>query len=421
MSSLNQTPSGERLHVAIFGRRNAGKSSLINAVAGQPLAIVSEIAGTTTDPVSKAMELLPLGPIVLTDTAGLDDSGPLGALRVARSLRALERTDVAMLVVAAGETPGEVEQELAERVRVRQLPLIVVANKVDLAANSSAIVGWAQQRGCQVVATSAATGQGIDELKQAIIAAVPNLDGGETLVGDLVAPGDTVVLVVPIDKAAPKGRLILPQVMTLRDILDHDAIGVVVKENELGRCLDSLGRRPRLVVTDSQAFRKVAADTPDEVPLTGFSIVMARYRGSLEEFVRGTRALKALKPGMRVLVSEGCTHHRQAVDIGSVQIPGYLRQLAGGEVEVAFSSGMGFPDDLARYDLIVHCGACTLNRREVLYRQREARAAGIPMTNYGLVLAHVHGILDRALAPFPAAKLLWDQGTEALTARRQEL
>lgn len=410
MNALNETPSSERLHIAIFGRRNAGKSSLINAITGQGLAIVSDVPGTTTDPVSKAMELLPLGPVVLTDTAGLDDQGELGALRVKASLRHLERTDLAVLVLESGENPGPCEQDLVDRVKARSIPLVVVVNKVDRQREPGPALAWAQQLSCPVVMASAAKGENVDAVKQALVDAAPRSLAEPTILGDLVNPGDVVVLVVPIDKAAPKGRLILPQVMTIRDALDHDAMAMVVKERELRACLDGLGRPPRLVVTDSQVFKKVAADTPRGVMMTGFSVLMARMRGNLDEFVVGARALETLRKGDRVLISEGCTHHKQADDIGTVQIPRWLRQMVGGDLEFGFSSGFSFSEDFRTYKLIIHCGACTLNRREVLYRQREARAAGIPMTNYGLVLAHVHGILARALEPFPLARALWEQG-----------
>lgn len=411
MTSFNETPTSERLRIGIFGRRNAGKSSLINAIANQPLAIVSEVAGTTTDPVSKAMEILPLGPVVLTDTAGLDDEGTLGELRVQKSLRTLERTDLVVLVMPAGSQPSAVEDELARRARARAIPLLVVISKADTGADIEAPITWARAEGFRVVITSTTAGSGIEELKNAIIALAPSGFDEPSIVGDLLSPGDLVVLVVPIDKAAPKGRLILPQVMTLRDIIDHDAMGIIVKERELRSALDRLRKSPQLVITDSQAFLKVAADTPTSVSLTSFSILMARYRGNLDDFVAGARALTTLRPGQRVLISEGCTHHRQADDIGSVQIPRWLRQMVGGDLVFGFSSGLTLPDDFRSYDLIVHCGACTLNRREVLYRQREAKAAGVPMTNYGVLLAHVHGILRRALAPFPRAQHLLTQSS----------
>jgi len=409
MASLNQTPSGERLHITIFGRRNSGKSSLINALTNQKLAIVSDIPGTTTDPVSKAMEILPIGPVVVTDTAGIDDVGALGELRIEKTLRVLEKTDLAVLVIEAGQKPGEFEEDLATRIKGRNIPTVTVANKADLTRDTSAIEAWAKAKSMPFVAVSAATGENIDLLKSAMIASTPEEFGVRTIIGDLISPGDIVVLVVPIDKAAPKGRLILPQVMTLRDALDNDAYAIVVKEQELKSALESLNRKPKLVITDSQAFQKVAADTPHDVWMTSFSILMARYKGDLNEFVAGAKALRRLKPGDRVLISEGCTHHRQEEDIGTVKIPKRLRQMVGGDLEFGFSSGIEFPEDFRSYDLIIHCGACTLNPREVAYRQRTAKSAFVPMTNYGVVLAYVNGILDRALDPFPHAKLIWEE------------
>lgn len=413
MSSLNQTPSGERVHISIFGRRNAGKSSLINALTGQPIAIVSDVAGTTTDPVSKAMEILPIGPVVLTDTAGIDDEGQLGELRVARTLRVLDKTDLCILVIEAGHEPASWEQDLVERAKERSIPIIMVASKADLLGDGEAVRGWAQARGLRFVTVSAKTGAHVDALKAELIAAAPSV-AEPSILGDLVSPGDIVIMVVPIDKAAPKGRLILPQVMTIRDVIDRDAMAMVVKERELRSCLDGLGRKPRMVVTDSQAFLKVAADTPRDVWMTSFSILMARYKGDLQKFVQGARALQGLKAGDRVLIAEGCTHHKQGDDIGTVQIPRWLRQMVGGELDFGFSSGIDFPSDLRSYSLIVHCGSCTLNRREVLHRQRQAASAGIPMTNYGVCLASVHGILDRALEPFPHAKLAWEEPARRL-------
>ncbi len=413
MTSLNQTPSGERLHITIFGRRNSGKSSLINALTSQKLAIVSEVPGTTTDPVSKAMEILPIGPVVVTDTAGIDDVGALGELRIEKTLRILEKTDLAVLVIEAGQTPGEFEDNLVQRVKERKIPMIAAANKTDIHPNAVSIEAWAKSKGLPFVAVSALTGSNIEGLKSAMISSAPEGFGEPAIIGDLISSGDIVILVVPIDKAAPKGRLILPQVMTLRDALDHDAYSMVVKERELKSALESLNRKPKLVITDSQVFLKVAADTPKDVWMTSFSILMARYKGDLRQFVEGAKALSRLKPGDRVLISEGCTHHRQGDDIGSVQIPRWLRQMVGGDLEFGFSSGIDFPDNFNTYNVIIHCGACTLNPREVAFRQKTARDAGIPMTNYGVVLAYVHGILGRALEPFPLAKLVWEEQDES--------
>lgn len=402
---MNQTPSSERVHISIFGRRNSGKSSLINALTNQKLAIVSDVPGTTTDPVSKAMEILPIGPVVITDTAGIDDVGDLGRMRVQRTLRVLEKTDLAVMIVESGTTPGKWEEDLLAAIKQRDIPVVVCASKIDANANYASVKKWALEHSAVFVAVSAVTRDGIEQLKSALIEISPSGIGEPTIIGDLISGGDIVVLVVPIDKAAPKGRLILPQVMTIRDALDHDAIAVTVKERELTACLESLGRKPKMVITDSQAFLKVDADTPRDIPMTSFSILMARYKGDLAGFVAGARAVDSLRIGDRVLILEGCTHHQQADDIGSVQIPRWLRQTVGGELDFGFASGRDFPSDLASYKLIVHCGGCMLNPREMRYRQRVAAEAGIPMTNYGVLLAKVHGILPRALQMFPRAAL----------------
>lgn len=410
MTSLNQTPSSERVHISIFGRRNSGKSSLINALTNQSLAIVSDVPGTTTDPVSKSMEILPIGPVVVTDTAGIDDVGELGKMRVEKTLRVLENTDLAVLIVESGAEPGEWEQELVSKIKEREIPLLICASKIDVSADCGTVRKWAKEQSALFKAVSASTREGIEELKTALGELSPTGISEPQIIGDLITGGDTVVLVVPIDKAAPKGRLILPQVMTIRDALDHDAIAVTVKERELRACLEGLSHKPKLVITDSQAFLKVDADTPKDIQMTSFSILMARYRGDLSSFVAGAAAMDSLKIGDKVLISEGCTHHQQADDIGRVQIPRWLRQAVGGELEFGFSSGRDFPPDFDKYNLIVHCGGCMLNRREMLYRQRVAREAGVPMTNYGVLLANVHGILDRALEPFPLAKLALTEG-----------
>lgn len=405
MTRLNDTPSGERIHISIFGRRNSGKSSLINALTNQSLAIVSEVAGTTTDPVSKSMELLPIGPVVITDTAGIDDVGDLGQLRIEKTLRVLEKTDVAVLVVDCELGAGEFEEDLLSRIKDRNLPIVVCGNKIDLHPQCSSLREWAVKQSVMFAPASAVTGEGIDTLKSAIVQVSPISLNEPTVIGDLVSGGDTVVLVVPIDKAAPKGRLILPQVMTIRDLLDNDACALVVKERELYNAIRSLRQKPKMVVTDSQAFLKVHADTPPDIPMTSFSILMARYKGDLVGFVEGARAVDNLKAGDSVLISEGCTHHQQADDIGKVQIPRWLRQTVGGDLNFGFSSGRDFPPDVASYKLIIQCGGCMLNRREMLYRQRIAADAGVPMTNYGVLLAKVHGILERAVAPFPGLSL----------------
>lgn len=407
---MQETPKGSRLHIAIFGRRNAGKSSLINALTNQDIALVSNVPGTTTDPVYKAMEILPIGPVMVIDTAGIDDVGDLGALRVERTMQVLNKTDLAVLVVDPEDGVTNFEAELVKEIRKRELPIAAVVNKSDLVSISpEQITDWGSQLDLPLAAISAKSGQGIEELKRTMIKLAPDDWEGPQLIGDLVSPGDTVVLVVPIDLAAPKGRLILPQVQTIRDLLDNDACAVVVKERELKEALENLKTPPRLVVTDSQEFMKVGADTPPEVMLTSFSILMARHKGDLETLVAGAKAIESLQPGDRILISEGCTHHRQADDIGKVKIPRWLRQAVGGELEFEWVSGGTFPADLKKYKLIVHCGACMLNRREMLYRLAIAREAGVPIVNYGLLIAQLHGILYRALAPFPLAQMILEE------------
>lgn len=407
---MQDTPKGARLHIAIFGRRNAGKSSLINALTNQDIALVSDVPGTTTDPVYKAMEILPLGPVMIIDTAGIDDVGELGALRVERTRQVLNKTDLAILVIEPGEGVTEYEQELAAAIAKRNIPLVPVANKNDAYALApEELAGWSKALGQPLTAVSAKTRQGIEELKRMMIQKAPDNWEGPPVIGDLLNPGDTVVLVVPIDLAAPKGRLILPQVQTIRDILDHDAYSVVVKERELKEALGNLKHKPKMVVTDSQEFMKVAADTPPDVLLTSFSILFARYKGDLETLVAGAKAIETLKPGDKVLIAEGCTHHRQADDIGRVKIPRWLRQMVGGDLDFAWVSGGDYPQDLSGYKLIVHCGACMLNRREMLHRLSAAREADVPIVNYGVLIAYVHGILHRTLAPFPAARMILDE------------
>ncbi len=404
--SLNETPKGERVHIALFGRRNVGKSSLINALTGQEVSIVSDVKGTTTDPVYKAMELLPLGPIMIIDTPGLDDEGTLGELRVQRTRDVLNKTDVAILVLEASHGLGACEQEILALVRAKGLPLLVVFNKADLAAPAAdALKRAAELSKSPVRAVSSSTLDGIEELKLDLAKVVPEEADKFQIVGDLLSPSDLVVLVTPIDKAAPKGRLILPQQQTIRDILEADAIAVVTKEFELRETLASLGRKPRLVVTDSQVFAKVSADTPRDVPLTSFSILFARYKGDLETLVRGAKAIDGLQDGDRVLVAEGCTHHRQSDDIGTVKIPRWLRQHTGKNLVFEHTSGIKYPRDLGQFALVVHCGACMLNRREMHYRIHQAKAAGVPIVNYGVLIAALQGILERCLEPFPLAAL----------------
>ncbi len=401
--TLDKTPQSNRLHIAIFGRRNAGKSSLINALTNQEVALVSEVPGTTTDPVYKAMELLPLGPVVFIDTAGIDDKGVLGDLRVRRTLKVVNSTDLALLVIDPEIGIEGWERGFIQRLQARNIPSIVVVNKCDRLDSVHNVERWKADLGRPVVVASSITRAGIEELKQLIVEHAPAEFAEPTIVGDLVAPGDVVVLVVPIDTGMPKGRLILPQVQTIRDILDHNATALVTKDKELEIALRSLDRKPSLVVTDSQAFEKVAAVVPADIPLTGFSILYARYKGDLEALAYGARAIDFLKPGDRVLIAEACTHHRQDDDIGRVKIPRLLQQATGGELHFTWSSGGSFPDDLASYRLIVHCGGCMINRKEMLYRIQTAEDAGVPIVNYGVLLAKMHGVLRRALEPFPLA------------------
>lgn len=396
MAGMNATPSGERVHIGFFGLRNMGKSSLVNALTGQDLAVVSEVAGTTTDAVSKAMELLPVGPVVVIDTPGIDDVGGLGEKRVERARRVLRRCDVAVLVSQAGRGLLPVERELVELFQARGIPFVVAQNKCDLV---SAGEGPEEAPAVDGFPVSALTGEGVGGLKELIARVAGGQGTQKRLVGDLLAPGDTVVLVVPIDASAPKGRIILPQQMVLRDVLDSHAQALVCQPEELAGVLERLACPPRLVVTDSQAFALVAGIVPETVPLTSFSILMARYKGELEPFVQGARALSALRDGDVVLVSEGCTHHRQCEDIGTVKIPAWIRSFSGAQPEFEFTSGGDFPDDLARYALIVHCGGCMLNAKEMHYRLREAQAQGVPIVNYGMAIAHMHGILERSLKP----------------------
>ena len=391
---LNDTPSANRVHIGFFGRRNAGKSSLVNAVTGQELAVVSDVAGTTTDPVYKAMELLPLGPVMIIDTAGFDDEGELGELRIKKTKQVLNKTDVAVLVVSCEEGLKQCDEELLELFKKKEIPYIIAFNKADIA-------GGKQESGGDRIYVSAVTGDGVRELKERIGRLADAEDFRLRIVGDLLKAGDIAVLVVPVDSAAPKGRLILPQQQTIRDILEADAVSVVVKENGLREALAGLGRKPAMVITDSQAFEQVAKDTPEDVPLTSFSILMARYKGFLDIAVKGAKAIDGLKDGDTVLISEGCTHHRQCDDIGTVKLPRWLKKYTGKELVIKTSSGTGFPDDLAEYSLVIHCGGCMLNEREVKYRMKCAVDAGVPFTNYGTAIAFMNGILKRSVEMFP--------------------
>lgn len=404
---MQDTPKGSRLHIAILGRRNAGKSSLINALTNQEIALVSGVPGTTTDPVYKAMEILPIGPVMMIDTAGIDDVGQLGALRVERSMQVLRKADLVLVVIDPETGISKYEKELIENINSKNLPFIAVVNKVDAYdINAAKLSEWQKSIETELLPVSAKNKLGIEKLKEQIIKKAPDDWEGSPIIGDLLNPGDTVVLVVPIDLAAPKGRLILPQVQTIRDILDHDAYSIVVKERELKEALDNLQRSPKIVVTDSQEFLKVDADTPPDVLLTSFSILMARHKGDLETLVSGVKAIEKLQPGDKVLIAEGCTHHRQADDIGHVKIPRWLRQMAGGDLKFEWVSGGTFPADLSEYRLIVHCGACMLNKREVLDRLSIARQNNVPIVNYGVLIAYVHGILPRALSPFPEVQCI---------------
>lgn len=404
--SLNNTPSADRTHIGIFGRRNAGKSSVINAITGQNLAIVSDVKGTTTDPVLKAMELLPLGPVVMIDTPGLDDDGELGALRIQKAYQVLNKTDIAVLVIDGSVGMTKEDEQILARIKEKEIPYVIVMNKADLVSASTpapdaeanaAIASIPQDR---IIRVSTVTNENIYELKELIARQAPKEDENKRIVGDLLNPLDLAVLVVPIDSAAPKGRLILPQQQTIRDILEAGAIPVVSRESELPQALASLNRKPKLVITDSQAFEKVSKDTPEEIPLTSFSILFARYKGNLKTVVHGARALDSLKDGDTILISEGCTHHRQCEDIGTVKLPNWVRKHTGKDLNFAFTSGTEFPLDLSAYQLIIHCGGCTLNEREMKYRLKCAEDAGVPMTNYGIAIAHMHGILERSIAPF---------------------
>ena len=391
--SLNSTPSGERIHIGIFGRRNAGKSSLINAITGQELAVVSDTAGTTTDPVSKAMELLPLGPVMITDTAGIDDVGELGALRIKKSLEVLYKTDIALLVTDSLIGENDYDKEIADKLTKHNIPYIRVYTKCDL----SGIYGKTEDKEIYV---DSVTGKNINELKELIASALQLKDENKKICADLLSPLDTVVLVVPIDASAPKGRLILPQQQTIRDILEAGAISVVCKDTEVRATLEKLSVKPRLVITDSQAFGRVSKDVPDDIMLTSFSILFARYKGNLKKNVEGVKALDTLSDGDTVLISEGCTHHRQCEDIGTVKIPAWVKKYTGKDINFEFTSGGTFPENLQKYKMVIHCGACTLNEREMKYRISSADEQNIPITNYGIAIAYMNGILKRSVKPF---------------------
>ena len=391
--SMNSTPSGERIHIGFFGRRNAGKSSVVNAVTGQDLAVVSDVKGTTTDPVSKAMELLPLGPVMIIDTPGFDDEGELGLLRVKKTRQVLNKTDIAILVVDAAEGQKECDRQLISLFQQKEISYIIVYNKSDLLES-------VPEETDHAIYVSALTGMHIHQLKEKM-AALKNTQTDRRIIQDKLQPGDFAVLVVPIDKAAPKGRLILPQQQTIRDILDAGAVSIVAKETELQETLAALGKKPAVVITDSQVFRTVSSMVPRDIPLTSFSILMARYKGLLEDAVRGASAVEALKDGDTVLIAEGCTHHRQCDDIGTFKIPNWLRKYTGKQIQIKTCSGTEFPDDLTPYAMVIHCGGCMLNEREVRYRTKCAVDQGVPITNYGTLIAYLNGILKRSVEIFP--------------------
>lgn len=402
---MNETPSGERLHIGFFGRRNVGKSSLVNRVTGQELAVVSEVKGTTTDPVKKAMELLPLGPVVIIDTPGIDDEGHLGELRVKKARQVLNRVDVALLVADGTEGLGKTERELLGLFRQKEIPYLIAFNKADLLGpeQREKLLRETEPEG-KALLVSARENWQIWELKEAIGQIAGQKGPGKQLVADLLHPSDFVALVIPIDKAAPKGRLILPQQQTIRDILDAGARAVMVREDELAATLKTLGEKPSLVITDSQVFGKVAADTPEEIPLTSFSILFARYKGNLLQAAEGAAFLKKIRTGDRILISEGCTHHRQCGDIGTEKLPAMIRRYTGARPEFVFSSGQEFPEDLAGCRLVIHCGGCMLNEREMKYRLKTAADQEVPMTNYGIAIACMQGILARSVSMFPAVR-----------------
>ena len=399
---LNEVASGERIHIGFFGLRNAGKSSLVNSITGQQMSVVSDVKGTTTDPVRKTMELLPLGPVVIIDTPGLDDEGELGALRVEKAQNILDKTDIAVLVSDVRYPLSPIEQELLEQFKERKLPYLIALNKVDLLSERPPAPANALH-------VSAQSGEGIEPLKEQLGKFAKQRTAERFIVADRLHAGDFVVLVTPIDEAAPKGRLILPQQLTLREVLDVHAIPILCQDTELKATLDALQKKPAMVITDSQAFKRVSEDTPLDIPLTSFSILMANYKGDLETLTRGAAALAHLKNGDRVLISEGCTHHRQCNDIGTIKIPGWIRAFTGAEPEFSFTSGAEFPADLSEFKLVVHCGGCMLNEKAMQHRISLAVEGGIPIVNYGVAIAHMNGILRRSLELFPDMLKLLDE------------
>ncbi len=419
---MNETPAAQRVHIGFFGKRNAGKSSVVNAVTGQDLAVVSNQKGTTTDPVYKSMELLPLGPVVIMDTPGIDDDGELGLQRVKKSYQVLNKTDMAVLVIDGSQGPSVEDVQLLRRIKEKKIPCLVVMNKEDLLEESGNLQAEKEKTEAalsndliikeRIVWVSAVQKTGIYQLKEQLAHLIPAEEEAQRIVGDLLSPSDFVVLVVPIDKAAPKGRLILPQQQTIRDILDSRAAAIVVKDQELETTLKELGKKPRMVITDSQVFAKVSAVTPSEIPLTSFSILFARYKGNLETVIKGVTVLESLKDGDHVLISEGCTHHRQCDDIGSVKIPKWIQTYTKKELVFEFTSGTEFPEDVSRYRLIVHCGGCMLNEREMKYRLSSSSDQQVPITNYGILIAYIQGILKRSLMVFPELPALLEHPLE---------
>jgi [FeFe] hydrogenase H-cluster maturation GTPase HydF len=403
---MNNTPRSNRIHIGLFGRRNVGKSSIINALTNQSISLVSDVAGTTTDPVFKSMELLPLGPVVFIDTAGIDDIGSLGEQRIQKTYEVIRKTDIDLIVFDVRQTDFSYEESLIQECNNRNKPYLLIANKIDTVGRNEI----PDKIGEDVVhPVSSETTEGIEELKELIGTTLDITEDKFRIVGDLIHPGDIVVLVTPIDKAAPKGRLILPQQQVIRDVLESDAIAIVTKEYELRETLLSLAKDPALVITDSQVFLKVSADTPPHIPLTSFSILFARHKGDLMELVKGALAIDSLSPGDKILISEGCTHHRQSDDIGTVKIPRWLRQYTGHDFEFLYSSGYTFPKELDDVQLVIHCGGCMLNKKEMQHRIHEVVKKDIPIVNYGVLISYVQGIFERALQPFPIVHSIFQE------------
>jgi [FeFe] hydrogenase H-cluster maturation GTPase HydF len=397
---MQKTPRGLRVQIGIFGRRNSGKSTFLNAVTRQDVSVVSDVAGTTTDPVEKAMEMLPVGPVLFIDTAGIDDSGALGEMRVEKTRKIFDRADVAVIITDS-HSWDDFEVGLIDEFRQREVPIVVVLNKCDLAQSAAEVVEFLKEEMLPFIEVSALTGDGIDAFRDKLVEILPqSFFEGSTIVGDLINPGDMAVLVVPIDLEAPKGRLIMPQVQTIRDILDNDAYCTVVKERELRDALENMTKKPALVITDSQAFLKVAGDTPDDIPMTSFSILFARYKGDLQTFAEGARTIDELEPGDKVLIAEACTHHRICEDIGQTKIPRWLTQYVGGKLDFSFTQGHDFPENISDYKLIIHCGSCVFNPRLLMSRILKCQRSNIPITNYGMAISYSLGIFERALRPF---------------------